>query len=155
LSAELSWDHVDWLREITALPVVLKGVLHPDDARLAVAHGVDALLVSNHGGRQLDTVPATIEALPPIACAVGGRIPLLLDGGIRRGTDVVKALALGATAVGIGRPVLWGLAADGEAGVLQVLERLRSEVDHAVALCGCCRLDELGPGLLRVPAERA
>jgi 4-hydroxymandelate oxidase len=153
LSAELSWDHVDRLREITSLPVVLKGVLHPDDARLAVAHGVAALLVSNHGGRQLDTVPATIEALPAIASAVGGQIPLLLDGGIRRGTDVIKALALGAAAVGIGRPVLWGLAADGEAGVLQVLERLRSEVDHALSLCGCSRIDELGPGLLRMPAE--
>jgi 4-hydroxymandelate oxidase len=155
LSAELSWDHIDWLRETTSLPVVLKGILHPEDARLAVAHGADALLVSNHGGRQLDTVPATIEALPQIAEAVGGQIPLLLDGGIRRGTDVVKALALGAAAVGIGRPVLWGLAADGEAGVRQVLERLRSEVDHTVALCGCSRLDELGPGLLRLPPRPA
>lgn len=149
LSAELSWDHIDWLREITELPVVLKGILHPADAALAVEHGADALLVSNHGGRQLDTVPATIDALPAITRAAGGRIPLILDGGIRRGTDVVKALALGASAVGIGRPALWGLAAGGEAGVRQVLERLRSEVDHAVALCGCASLDELGPDLLK------
>jgi 4-hydroxymandelate oxidase len=137
LSPEISWRHVDWLRETTSLPILLKGALHPLDARLAVERGLDGLLVSNHGGRQLDTMPPTIDQLPLIAAAVEGRVPLLLDGGVRRGTDVVKALALGADAVAIGRPVLWGLAADGEAGVTAVLELLRRETAHTLTLCGC------------------
>jgi 4-hydroxymandelate oxidase len=146
--SDLSWDHVDWLRSVTTLPIVLKGVMHPQDARLAISHGVDALAVSNHGGRQLDTVPATIEVLPSISGAVEGRVPLLLDGGIRRGTDVVKALALGADAVAIGRPVLWGLAARGEDGVTLVLELLRAEVDSALALCGCRSPRDVGADLI-------
>jgi 4-hydroxymandelate oxidase len=137
LSPEISWRHIDWLRETTPLPIVLKGALHPLDVRLAVERGVDALLVSNHGGRQLDTAPATIEQFPYVAEAAEGRVPLLLDGGVRRGTDVVKALALGADAVAVGRPVLWGLAADGEAGVTKVLEMLRRETAHTLTLCGC------------------
>ncbi|HEX3779378.1 MAG TPA: alpha-hydroxy acid oxidase [Pseudonocardiaceae bacterium] len=149
MSAELSWADLDWLRGITALPILLKGVLHPEDARLAVGHGVDGLLVSNHGGRQLDTVPATITALPEIIDAVGGRIPVILDGGIRRGTDVIKALALGASAVGIGRPAIWGLAVDGENGVRAVLGLLREEFDHALALCGAASLADLNPDLVR------
>lgn len=149
MSAELSWEHVDWLRGLTTLPIVLKGVLHPEDARLAVGHGVDGLLVSNHGGRQLDTVPATIDALPELVTAVGGRLPLILDGGVRRGTDVAKALALGATAVGIGRPVIWGLAAAGQDGVAQVLELLREEFDHALALCGGTTPRDLTADLIR------
>jgi 4-hydroxymandelate oxidase len=136
LSPDISWRHVDWLRTTTSLPILLKGVLHPDDARLALDHGVDGLIVSNHGGRQLDTTPATLDRLPLIVEAVGGRIPVLLDGGVRRGTDVVKALALGAAAVGIGRPVLWGLAVAGEMGVLRVLEMLRTELANALALLG-------------------
>jgi len=136
-SPDLSWADIRWLRERTALPIVLKGIAHPDDARLAVDDGADAIIVSNHGGRQLDTMPAAIELLPPIAAAVGGRVPLLLDGGIRRGTDVVKALALGAAAVAVGRPVLWGLAVAGAHGVLQVLQTLQSELDSTLALCGC------------------
>ncbi len=136
-SPELSWEHIDWLRRLTTLPVVLKGITHPEDARLALDRGVDALVVSNHGGRQLDTVPATIECLPAIADTVCGKLPLVLDGGIRRGGDIVKALALGATAVAVGRPVLWGLAAAGADGVRQVLEILRSELARALALCGC------------------
>jgi 4-hydroxymandelate oxidase len=135
--ADLSWDHIDWLRSVTALPIVLKGIVHPQDARLAVDRGIDALAVSNHGGRQLDTVPATIELLPLVTDAVGGTVPLLLDGGVRRGTDVLKALALGADAVAIGRPVLWGLAVDGENGVTRVLDMLGAELDQALALCGC------------------
>lgn len=149
--ADLSWPHVEWLRGVTGLPIVVKGVVHPADALTALEHGVDAVVVSNHGGRQLDTVPAAVELLPAIAAATGGRLPLLLDGGIRRGTDVVKALALGASAVGIGRPVLWALACGGERGVAQVLDLLRVEVDQAMALCGCRSPAEIGPDLVRLP----
>ncbi|MFC6882381.1 MULTISPECIES: alpha-hydroxy acid oxidase [Actinomadura] len=145
----LSWEHLAFLRRITALPIVLKGVLHPDDARRALGHGVAALLVSNHGGRQLDSVPATIDALPEIAAAVDGAVPVLLDGGIRRGTDVLKALALGADAVAVGRPVIWGLAADGERGVARVLGLLRDEVEQALTLCGCASVRDLDPGMVR------
>ncbi|MEU6251503.1 alpha-hydroxy acid oxidase [Streptomyces sp. NPDC047043] len=152
MSPELSWEHIDRLRGVTDLPVLLKGVLHPEDARLAVRHGVDGLLLSNHGGRQLDTVPATLELLPEILAAVAGRIPVVLDGGIRRGTDVVKALALGATAVGIGRPVMWALAQGGEKGVRRLLELLREELDDTLALCGASGLGDLTPDLVRVPA---
>jgi 4-hydroxymandelate oxidase len=136
LSPAISWWHVDWLRETTSLPILLKGVLHPADAKLAVEHGVDGLIVSNHGGRQLDATPASLDRLAPIAEAVGGRVPLLLDGGVRRGTDVAKAMALGARAVAIGRPVLWGLAVAGEAGVRRVLQLLRVELTNALTLLG-------------------
>lgn len=146
---DLSWDHIAWLRGETSLPIVLKGILHPEDAELAVKCGAGAIFVSNHGGRQLDTAPATLDLLPSIARAVGGRIPLILDGGIRRGTDIVKALCFGAAAVGIGRPVLWGLATDGEAGVTQVLDLLRAELDETLALCGCRSVKEAGPELVR------
>ena len=152
-SPELSWEHIDWLRKTTSLKIALKGIMHPSDAKLAVGRGVDALIVSNHGGRQLDTVPASIELLPAIVDAVEGKIPLLLDGGIRRGTDVVKALALGASAVAIGRPVLWGLALGGESGVSQVLELLRSELDRALALCGCGSPADLSRDLVRLRRE--
>jgi 4-hydroxymandelate oxidase len=153
-SPELSWKDIDWLRNLTDLKIVLKGVVHPEDAKVAVRHGADALMVSNHGGRQLDTVPATIDLLPAIVDAVDGRIPLLLDGGIRRGTDALKALALGADAVAIGRPVLWGLALSGEAGVVQVLEMLRSELDRALTLCGCSSVRDVTPDLLQLrPVE--
>jgi 4-hydroxymandelate oxidase len=148
-SAELSWEHVEWLRAATALPIALKGVVHPQDARLAVSAGVDALVVSNHGGRQLDTVPAAVDLLPAIADAVGGELPLLVDGGIRRGTDVVKACALGATAVAVGRPVLWGLAVAGERGVSDMLELLRAELEHALMLCGCGSPAQADRDLLR------
>jgi 4-hydroxymandelate oxidase len=136
MSPGLSWDDLRRMRDLTDLPVVLKGVLHPADARRAVDEGVRALIVSNHGGRQLDAAPATVDALPAVVDAVAGRVPVLLDGGVRDGADVVVALALGAAAVGIGRPVLWGLAADGEAGVAAVLAELRAEVAHVLALCG-------------------
>jgi len=146
--AGLDWSDLDWLRSVTGLPVVVKGVLHPDDARLAVEHGVAAIIVSNHGGRQLDTTVTTLEALPAIVQAVGGRVPLILDGGVRRGTDVVKACALGAAAVAVGRPVVWGLALDGATGVEWVLSTLRNELDRALALCGAGSVAELTPDLV-------
>lgn len=148
-SPDLSWQDIDWLRQITDLRVVLKGIVHPEDAQLAVRHGADAVLVSNHGGRQLDGIPGTIELLPAIVEAVQGRIPLLLDGGVRRGTDVLKALGLGASAVAIGRPVLWGLALAGELGVTQVLETLRSELVRALTLCGCSSVNALTCDIVR------
>ncbi len=147
--ADLTWADVAWLRTLTDLPLLLKGIVHPDDVRLAWEHGANGLIVSNHGGRQLDTAVSTIEILPEIAAAANGRMPILVDGGIRRGTDVLKALALGADAVAIGRPVLWGLAVGGESGVYDVLDNLRRELDSALALCGCANLDEVGPELLR------
>ncbi|MDN3353668.1 alpha-hydroxy acid oxidase [Actinomadura sp. DC4] len=149
LSPEISWTHLDRLREITDLPIVLKGVLHPEDARLAVERGVDALIVSNHGGRQLDTTPPTIDRLPLIADAVDRRVPVLLDSGVRRGTDVVKALALGANAVAIGRPAVWGLAAAGEDGVTAVLRLLRRELENALTLCGADSPRSLGRDLVQ------
>ncbi|MGW6928729.1 alpha-hydroxy acid oxidase [Lentzea sp. NPDC054927] len=134
--AAFSWEDVDRLCASTSLPVWLKGVLHPADAVLAVGHGVAGIFVSNHGGRQLDVVPAALDALPAVVKAVGGRVPLVLDGGVRSGGDIALALAMGASSVGIGRPVLWGLAADGEAGVHRVLGVLRDEFEHVLALCG-------------------
>ncbi|MGW2462470.1 alpha-hydroxy acid oxidase [Streptomyces sp. NPDC001761] len=137
------WDDLGRLRELTGLPLVLKGVLHPEDARVAVEHGVDALVVSNHGGRQLDAAPASVEALPAVAGAVAGRVPVLMDGGVRRGGDIALALALGARAVGVGRLVLWALATGGEAGVRQALTALREDFDHVLALCGGHRPQDL------------
>jgi 4-hydroxymandelate oxidase len=144
----LSWADLGWLCSITRLPVLVKGIVHPDDARLAAEHGAAAVIVSNHGGRQLDTAVATIDALPGVVDAVGGSIEVLMDGGIRRGSDVVKALALGARAVGIGRPVLWGLAVGGQAGVERVLALLREELDVALSLCGCRSPEEASRELI-------
>jgi 4-hydroxymandelate oxidase len=146
--ANLTWDDVDWLRSISPLPVIIKGILAPGDAALAVEHGATAVIASNHGGRQLDGVPAPITVLPGIVDAVGGRIEVLLDGGVRRGTDVLKALALGARAVLVGRPVLWGLTLDGESGVTAVLEHLRGEIDLAMALAGCASLNDIDAALV-------
>jgi 4-hydroxymandelate oxidase len=136
LDPRLTWKDVDWLRGFAKVPVLLKGIMDPEDARRAASSGVAGIIVSNHGARNLDTVPATITVLPRVADAVGGRIPIIMDGGIRRGTDVLKALALGATAVGIGRPQLYGLAVDGSAGVKRVVEILRTELEMAMALTG-------------------
>ncbi|MES3034793.1 MAG: alpha-hydroxy acid oxidase [Gemmatimonadota bacterium] len=136
LEPRLTWKDVEWLRSFAKVPVLLKGVLDAEDAKRAVDVGVAGLIVSNHGARNLDTVPATVTALPRVADAVRGRVPILLDGGIRRGTDVLKALALGATAVAIGRPYLFGLAVDGAAGVSRVLQILRTEFEMAMALTG-------------------
>jgi len=144
----LSWSDLEWLCSLTRLPVLIKGVVRGDDAATAFDHGVAGIVVSNHGGRQLDTAPAPIRVLREVVEAVDGRGAVLVDGGIRRGTDVVKALALGADAVMIGRPVLWGLTLGGQAGVTRVLEMLRAEVDLAMALCGATSVRELEPDLV-------
>lgn len=146
-----TWDDLAWLQAQTRLPVLLKGVLHPDDARQAAQLGVAGLIVSNHGGRTLDTAPATAAALPRIAEAVSGVLPLLVDGGIRRGTDVLKAMALGASAVLVGRPYVHGLANAGAMGVAHVLRLLRDELEIAMALCGCRTLAQASPALLDRP----
>jgi 4-hydroxymandelate oxidase len=137
LDPSMTWADIERFAADTPLPVVVKGVLRVDDARRAVDHGARAVVVSNHGGRQLDTVPATAEVIEGIVDAVGDRCEVLVDGGLRRGTDVLKALALGARAVLVGRPVLWGLAVNGKAGVQDVLQILREELDRAMALSGC------------------
>ena len=144
----LCWRDVEWLCAKAKVPVLLKGVLHPEDARLAIDHGAAGVIVSNHGARQLDTVPATIEALPEIVEAVDGKIEVIVDGGIRRGTDVVKAIALGAKAVGVGRPVIWGLAVDGEQGAARVLSILRKDFELAMRLCGCTTVKEITKALV-------
>jgi 4-hydroxymandelate oxidase len=137
IDPSLTWDVIDWLRSFTALPILVKGIMTAEDARLALDHGAAAIVVSNHGGRQLDGAPATIDVLPEIIEAVEGRCEVLLDSGVRRGTDVLKALALGAKAVLIGRAFMWGLAVGGEEGVTRVLAMLRNELELAMALCGC------------------
>ena len=148
IDAALTWKDVDWLRSITKLPVLIKGIVRGDDAVRAVDHGAAGVIVSNHGGRQLDTAIASVRALPEVAEAVAGRAEVLLDGGVRRGTDVIKALALGARAVLLGRPVVWGLAAAGESGARRVLELLRAEVDLAMALCGCPSVGDISRDLV-------
>ncbi len=135
-NTRMTWADVEWLRSVTKLPVLLKGILDPDDAERAVAAGVDGIIVSNHGGRMLDTAPATISALPAVTERVAGRIPVLVDGGVRRGTDILKARAYGAAAVLVGRPYLHGLAVAGADGVARVVAILRDELEQAMALAG-------------------
>lgn len=144
----LNWNDIAFLREQTRLPILVKGILHPDDAKLAVEHGVDGIIVSNHGGRQMDGAISTLDALPAIAEVVAGQIPVLLDSGIRTGADIVKAIALGANAVLIGRPFLFGLAVAGERGVASVLDTLKSELDVAMALSGSNSVADLNKGIL-------
>jgi lactate 2-monooxygenase len=148
----VAWSDLSWLREQTALPIVLKGIVHPDDARRAVQEGVDGLIVSNHGGRQVDGAIGALEALPEISRAVGGELPVLFDSGIRTGADVFKALALGADAVCLGRPYVWGLAVDGQRGVEQVLRCLLAELDLTLALSGYTALDQLDDSSLLAAA---
>jgi len=148
LDASLDWSDLEWLASSTDLPVAVKGVHRADDAERAIESGAAGVIVSNHGGRQLDTVPATIEMLPAIAEAVGGRADVLLDSGVRRGTDVVKALSLGAGTVLIGRPVLWALATGGADGVQRAIEMLVAETREAMTLCGARSVAELGPDLI-------
>ena len=147
--SDLGFDDLDWLCACTKLPVVVKGLCRGDDARRSVEHGAKAVVVSNHGGRQLDTAPATCEVLPHVVEAVGDRCEIYVDGGIRRGSDVLKAIALGARAVLVGRPILWGLAVDGEQGASNVLEILRRELDEAMLLCGCTTLSDIDDSLLK------
>jgi lactate 2-monooxygenase len=149
----LQWDDLLGIRDLTALPVLLKGILHPDDARRAWEAGFDGIIVSNHGGRQLDGSVATLDALPPIVEAVGKRIPVLLDSGIRSGSDVLKALALGATAVLLGRPYVYGLAIAGEAGVREVLLNLLADFDLALGLSGATAVGELEKATLTPRGE--
>jgi L-lactate dehydrogenase (cytochrome)/(S)-mandelate dehydrogenase len=150
LAPDLSWKDVEWLRKIWDRPFLLKGILHPEEARRAMALGVDGIVVSNHGGRQLDMVPSSLEALPEVLDAVNGRGPVLIDGGVRRGSHVVKALALGATACLIGRPQLWGLAAAGEDGVSWILDLLRREIDRTLGLGGWDRIADVDQSALFV-----
>ncbi len=152
LDPALTWGDVAWLRSITHLPVLVKGIVRPDDALRAADAGAAGIVVSNHGGRQLDTSPATIDVLPEIADALSSHglpVELLMDGGVRRGTDVLKALALGARAVLVGRPILWGLGADGEAGAAQVLRMLHDEFDLAMALAGAPTVADITRDLVR------
>lgn len=145
----LTWDDIAWLTSISKLPVLLKGIVRADDARRAVDAGAAGVIVSNHGGRQFDTAPAAIDALGPISQAVGDRTVVIVDGGIRRGADIVKAIAMGARAVQVARPIVWGLVVNGEEGVRDVLDLLRDELDLAMALAGCRSIDEISLELLR------
>ena len=150
-SLPMTWKELEWLRSLSSMPLVLKGIRTAEDAHLAVEHGVDGIFVSNHGGRQMDMTMSAIETLPEIVVAVQGRAEVYLDSGVRRGSDVIKALALGAKAVAIGRPFYWGLAVDGAAGVHGVLEILREEIDRAMAFCGQTNIRELESGLVNIP----
>jgi isopentenyl diphosphate isomerase/L-lactate dehydrogenase-like FMN-dependent dehydrogenase len=156
-SASLTWRDLEWIADATKLPVLLKGILTREDAVLAVEHGAAGILVSNHGGRQLDGVPATLDALEEVVDAVAGRVEVLFDGGVRRGGDALKALALGARAVLVGRPAVWGLAADGEAGVRHVLSLLREEIALGLGLLGCTEPSGVGRAHVQpaVPYDQA
>jgi len=148
-----TWDDIRWLRDEWGGPFAVKGIIHPDDARRAVDIGATAISVSNHGGNNLDGTPAAVRALPEVVAAVGDQVEVLLDGGVRRGSDVVKALALGARAVMIGRAYLWGMAANGEAGVVNVLEILRKGVDEALLGLGRSSIHDLTPDDLIIPPD--
>ncbi|PHT47284.1 Peroxisomal (S)-2-hydroxy-acid oxidase GLO4 [Capsicum baccatum] len=143
LDPSFCWKDIAWLKSITKLPILIKGVLTCEDATKAIEAGVAGIIVSNHGARQLDYTPASISVLEEVVHAVQGKVPVLIDGGIRRGTDIFKALALGAKAVLIGRPVIYGLAAKGETGVKKVIEMLKNELEQTMALAGCCTLDDI------------
>ena len=145
----ISWDDLAWIRDqVPGMPIIVKGVLRPDDARAAIEHGADGIVVSNHGGRQLDRAPAALDALPGVVATVDGRVPVLLDGGVRHGVDVLIAIALGAAAVMVARPAAWGLAVDGQAGVEAVLGFLRDGFVNAIANAGCRTVADIDAGLL-------
>lgn len=151
LDPGLTWDDVDWIRGMTKKPLIIKGILSPDEAEAAVQNGVDGLVVSNHGGRQLDGAISSLEALPGVVRQVAGRVPVLLDGGVRRGTDVIIARALGATACLLGRPQLWGVSVAGEAGVRHMLDIYAKEIDTAMGLCGLHSIDDISADILTNP----
>jgi 4-hydroxymandelate oxidase len=153
LDDSLTWDALTWLRSLSPLPIVVKGVVTGEDAALAVAHGASAIVVSNHGGRQLGGAVATLDALPEVVAAVAGRAEVLVDGGVRRGVDVIKALSLGAKAVLVGRPILHGLAAGGQAGVEHMLRLLAAELDLDLAICGVASVDAVGASLVSAPGR--
>jgi lactate 2-monooxygenase len=152
VNPSLTWEDLDWLRELTSLPIVVKGIQHPDDAREAARRGLDGIVVSNHGGRQVDGAIGSLDALPAIAAATGDDLAVLFDSGIRGGADMIKALALGADAVLLGRPYIWGLALEGQAGVETVLKMVLAEFDLTMALCGYTSPDQLGPDALAADA---
>jgi (S)-2-hydroxy-acid oxidase len=154
IDRSLSWKDVKWLQTITRLPILVKGVLTAEDTKLALHAGAAGIIVSNHGARQLDYVPATISALEEVVQAASGRVPVFLDGGVRRGTDVLKALALGASGVFIGRPVVFSLACEGEAGVKKVLQMLRDEFELAMALAGCTKIKDINRSHVQTESER-
>lgn len=143
-----TWDDIAYLKECTSLPIILKGILHPDDARSALAHGADGVIVSNHGGRQVDGCIGALEALPGVVDAIDGQVPVLFDSGIRRGADIFRALALGAKAVLVGRPFMWGLALEGAAGVQEVMQRILADFDITMTLCGCRTLNDVNRDML-------
>jgi isopentenyl diphosphate isomerase/L-lactate dehydrogenase-like FMN-dependent dehydrogenase len=151
----MNWQDFAWLRDAWSRKLFVKGVLSVEDAQLAAAHGADGIFVSNHGGRQLDGLPSPMEVLPSIVAAVGDRLVVAVDSGFRRGSDIVKALALGADMVFLGRAAAYGLASGGEAGVRRALELLRAEIDRVLALLGCASIDELGPQFLRIASKDA
>jgi 4-hydroxymandelate oxidase len=148
LDPGITWKDLDWLTGISSLPILVKGILRPDDARRAMDHGAAGVVISNHGGRQLDTTPAAIEVLPRIIDELGFAGDVLIDGGVRRGTDILKAVAMGAKGVMLGRPALWGLAVNGEAGATDVLSILKTEFDRALALTGCTKVSDITPDLI-------
>jgi 4-hydroxymandelate oxidase len=150
----MTWEFVDRLRKAVSVKLFIKGIETREDAKLCLEHGIDGIMVSNHGGRATETYRSTIEALPEVVDAVGGKIPVFVDGGVRRGTDVFKALALGATAVGIGRPQIWGLGAFGQAGVDRVLEILQGELKLAMGSCGTAKIADINRSYLVMPASR-
>ncbi len=151
LDPSISWNDITWLRSVTSLPIILKGVMNPKDIQIAIEHNIDAIIISNHGGRQLDTSLSSIDTLKFIRDSVEGKLEIILDGGIRKGIDILKALALGAKAVMVGRPILWGLAAGGEEGVKRVLTILKSELDLAMALCGYTSISQINEEILFFP----
>lgn len=152
IDRDLSWKDIAWLRSISSLPIVVKGIHTAEDALLAIEHGVDAIWVSNHAARQLDGVLAAIDILPEVIKAVNGRVEVYVDGGVRRGTSVFKALAMGARAVFVGRPILWGLAYQGQAGVALALDMLDNELHLAMALSGCPSIKDITPNQVILPA---